>query len=395
MLSSWARENQSAYIRFEKNDSRLNRVWDELRSRNLEWVVFPGDDDIFLPSSINKFFKHLSLDPELVGLAFNLEVIDHKGKPTGEYRKPSLHANSPKHVQVASSIHEPPFLWPSFFINSKKIAQPLPTSRYIFDWWIGIQALFKGRVSVVDASAVQYRVHAGQESNISSMRRKYFEGLFWLDSIISSDEFNLWLADLSENDQIEFWNEVCRLGPIYGDSQFGFPITLRIAKLLTAESNSSEKIEKILGDLAQKQGVLLKRNELSYFCTDEQKTNFPFRSNVNVVFESEVCDTLRNLKASLQNELLPSNIRISCHHSANNRHNLFVDCNQLIGFNTSEAADIVLLVCMNHLESVGFFDLKITPNEKTILIKMRRFKYSLPVSIVRILHKIFLIKQGK
>lgn len=54
-LETWCRKNNVEYIRYDENDSRPTRVWNEVRSRGLTWVVFPGDDDKFIASSLRIF----------------------------------------------------------------------------------------------------------------------------------------------------------------------------------------------------------------------------------------------------------------------------------------------------------------------------------------------------
>ena len=54
-LETWCRKNNVEYIRYDENDSRPTRVWNEVRSRGFTWVVFPGDDDKFIASSLRIF----------------------------------------------------------------------------------------------------------------------------------------------------------------------------------------------------------------------------------------------------------------------------------------------------------------------------------------------------
>jgi glycosyltransferase involved in cell wall biosynthesis len=185
-LNHWGYLNPNCVkiIRLETNDSRPSTFWNKVVEEGADWTVFPSDDDEFRPEIIAAWRSAIHRNSELVGFAASAEVMNANGSLTGEKLEPSARRFQSTLDQLASALHEPPFLWPSLFIRVSKLPIVVPNSRYAFDWWIGINLLIAGEVETTDMVGINYRVHVEQESFLAPLRRKYFEAEFWVDDFL-------------------------------------------------------------------------------------------------------------------------------------------------------------------------------------------------------------------
>ena len=314
-LKDWSKFNDASFIRFSDNDSRPNRVWKILREMDSQWVLFPGDDDVVLPTAISRFLKIISESPNLNAVCFNMQDLDVSGKLTSTIRQPAFEPDKNQDFQLASAFHEPAFLWPSLFINIKAIPAILPTSRYVFDWWIGIQLIIKGSIRLVNEVAVNYRVHPQQESNLATLRRKSFEASFWLIELIESDIFAFWLRSQSEKNLRDFWNQLSSQTPIYGNDQFGFVLQLSIAKKILRIKQPFSFAENIVSDLSAGNGIFLKKGDARNLLPDSFELSPNIKSNISVTIVEGSCQVVQDAAKYLSSGVDGQSLVVACRHS--------------------------------------------------------------------------------
>ena len=188
MLRMWCAETQAKYLRFDLNSPAAPRIWAALKNFDIDWITFPGDDDVICPEFLIPARAIISNDNRLTAIAGSMRIIDSVGNRTGQVRNP-LNLNEDKVENIARSLHQPPFLFPGLFIKFDAITMPLPNSRYIFDWWLSLNLICVGNTSTTKEIAIDYRVHKSQESTIAPSRRKYFEAQVVLWRFIDGYEF--------------------------------------------------------------------------------------------------------------------------------------------------------------------------------------------------------------
>lgn len=378
-LANWCKENRVDCIRYPENDSRPNRVWKEITERKLSWVVFPGDDDVFIVESLQHFKQELEAHASLSAIAFNMETIDSDGRNLSRVRKPEFRPFLPQHISIAKSFHEPQFLWPSLFFRADLIEQPVPTSRFYFDWWIGQILLLSGNISWVDKCAVQYRVHYLQESHLANNRRKFFEATQWMVQLINSNLFQTWVCELSQSELIEFWNHLLLNQPIYSSDYYSGQILQQLSSTLLKLRSELDVFPHIIGTYAATIGVWLKNGELNNFTLAESTSGRPFPSNIAIRAIRGSCDAL--LKATHEfetNSISSPTYFVSCKHSSSFHSDFLLDCDQFLNFEIDQIADYVILKLSENAENLGQFEFLATGAEQALILWIRRAKRTIP-----------------
>ena len=378
-LADWCEKNDVECIRYQENESRPTRVWKEITKRKLSWVVFPGDDDVFIVDSLKYFNRELEANSALSAIAFNVETIDSSGRNLNRVRKPEFKASLPKHISVAKSFHEPQFSWPSLFFRADKIELPVPTSRFYFDWWIGQCLILNGSLSWVDECAVRYRVHPLQESHLANNRRKYFEATHWMVTLIDSNLFQAWICDLDLSELTEFWSYILVHQPIYSSQYYSGQILQKLSGVLLDLRSEPDLLPHIIGAYAATKGVWLRTGELNNLTFAESSSGRPFPSNISVRATEGSCHLL--LMATQEFELNSSSsiaFLVSCKHSSSSHSDFLLDCDQFASFEIDQIADQLILKLSEKAEQLGHFEFLTTGAEQSLILWLRRVKRSAP-----------------
>jgi len=385
-LRNWCRANNVDYVRYEENDSRPTRVWNEVRSRGIKWVVFPGDDDKFISASLRTFQDISSKSSDLSAIAFNMNTIDANGKNLHRIRKPAYRESGFQHIAVAQSFHEPPFLWPSLFFRADLIESVAPTSRFYFDWWVGQNLLIKGNVIIINDSSIQYRIHPLQESNLADNRRKYFEAAHWAISFIESGTFLGWVKSLTREELIEFWNSVLSHKPIYSSDYYGGQILERISKVILNARPEFDLFMQVMGTLAAARGVWLKSGELNNLTSIGSTTSKSFPPNISVLAVSGSCSTLTNATQGFKSGLDYSKThKISCNHTPGIKSDFKFECKQFENLEHDQIMDQIVLQLSKKAEELGEFEFIISGIEKSLILLFRRVKVAVPGTMLNFL----------
>ena len=378
-LRNWCRANNVDYVRYEENDSRPTRVWNEVRSRGIKWVVFPGDDDKFISASLRTFQDISSKSSDLSAIAFNMNTIDANGKNLHRIRKPAYRESGFQHIAVAQSFHEPPFLWPSLFFRADLIESFAPTSRFYFDWWVGQNLLIKGNVIIINDSSIQYRIHPLQESNLADNRRKYFEATHWAISFIESETFLAWVRSLTRTELIEFWTSVLSHKPIYSSDYYGGQILERISKVILNARPEFDLSVQVLGTLAASKGVWLKSGELNNLTSIGSISKKSFPSNVSVVAVSGSCSALiRASKEFISTLEQARTYTITCNHTLVIKSDFRFDCSQFENLENDQITDQIVFQLSRKAEELGEFEFITSGIEKSLILLLRRVKSVVP-----------------
>jgi len=382
LLTAWCNSfnARTNYIRFSVNETSAGRVWEALRDCEIDWICFPGDDDIVNPEFLTAAQTAISQNPNLVAIAASMQIIDSAGNATGEVRRPAMWEGNYSQYLVGA-IHEPPFMFPSLFFKFNSIQDAVPPSRFILDWWISLNLICRGDIATATTPSLFYRVHPGQESSLAPNRRKYFEAQIVIGRFVDSELFVNFLEKISGEDLLAFWVSLYAQQPIYGDVEFGRPLLTKIglkASDIAADINTTNQI---LADLAAMNGVLLRSGEVKAFRHASLDSAHPSLGNFQLVMARESCAQLHKL-LGVESQKTSSTLVfcVGCKHSTS-EYQFFVACDAP-NVNPSDALDILISQITQNLEISGVLEFKITPNERNLVRSLRSIKKLIPYKLI-------------
>ena len=379
-LIEWKSQNSPAtnLVRFETNDARFSAIWPVLLKANVDWIILPGDDDQIRPEILLEWRRAVAADPDLVAFAASSAVMDETGMLTGETICPTAELSSTRVEMMARALHEPAFVWPSLFFRVSAVNPNVPSSRYAADWWVGINLLFAGNIKTTKSIGLNYRVHSSQESNLSPIRRKFFEGSLWIDLLLRSGRFTTWAEELSDQERLLFWRAVNNKKPIYGDEFYARPILYSVARILMDTAKSYETAKEIVGDLALTCGVFLKDNESITLINNEGPSVGENPGNIRVLAADGACPTMIQACKLMKGGLSARVFRVSCTHSAKTAQTININCSTLPAESLNACADLIVSRITSACEANGDFEVALSIGERVSLLMFRSLKNRLP-----------------
>jgi hypothetical protein len=378
-------DQEVSYIRNDINDARgFTAFWEKLKPFNLDWILNPGDDDILVYDAYEEFMSETEKKPLLNAFASSAQIIDFSGRVTGEIRTPPIIKVSDPIEMLAYSMNQPPFFWPSLFFKYSAITAPVIHSRFVHDWWVGLQLVLSGQVSSSRSIGVKYRVHEGQESFQGSTRRKFFEGYNMLTSFISSSEFNKILESFSDLERENLMKFCTDYKPLYSQQNYYLPIIKELTLNCIKYSTKSEIVKSFSEKYAISAGIYTKKNDLNGLYTGFDVNFDNSLGNLKLSFVVGVCENILSVK-DFFNDSAEKTILIACKHSKFYEKSIFINCDRLNQQFKSESADYILMSITSSLENSGDFNFIITPSEQAIIKLTRRFKLRIPFFIRKVL----------
>jgi len=380
-LIKWQNANFESVTlhRLEQNDPRYSTLWPLIIGTGADWILMPGDDDEFRSEILAEFKSAVAENPKLVAFAASAAVMDANGIHLGETLTASISYSDSQIERLASAFHEPAFVWPSLFFRASIIDPKVPSSRYAFDWWAGINLLIAGDVMTSPSIGLNYRAHLGQESNLAPHRRKYFEGSLWLDSLVRSERFSVWVGTLADSEILNFWRLVLQRQPIYGDAYFAHPILSSLARLLMDSSKSPETAIEIAGELALLAGVFMKDGEAITLVNNPTPISSPSPGNIHADPNLGVCNTIRKACELIRGSDLAKQFFISCSHSEKTSESIYIDCRMLDPqVSSDQTADRIISEITQFCEDRGDYEMAISNGERLVLRLIRNVKAKLP-----------------
>lgn len=379
-LKQWCLKNdeKAKYLRFDVNETSATRVWDTLRGFDIDWISFPGDDDLIHPEFLEILRLELERRPNLAVVAASMEVINSSGTRTGEIRKPKVFSGSIP-TYLAKSIHEPPFLFPALFFKFSLVKGDIPSSRYVFDWWLALNLVALGNILISSEVAIEYRVHSGQESALAPKRRKFFEAQVVISRLIQSSVFQDFISGCSKEEVREFWLEIRRDRPIYQDQEFGnYLFTLIGLKLVDSIEDVALSCE-ILNELAIENGVLLRHGEVRSVSNRKISDGNGMDSNFKLEQFGKGCPKLASLISQFNsNSTHTSKFFVGCVHS-HKKVDFLINCEEDLG--SVFWIDELIVNITDHLESQGKLSFTLSPAERKLISVARRWKGKVPNTI--------------
>ena len=374
--------SRTELVRLEKNETSAALIWREIFKRDLDWALFPSDDDIIEPQIINEWRDAVKTNTAINAFASSLSLIDGNGLKTGEVITPSC---ASKHGvgRLAAAFHEPPFLWPGLFLRVTQLPKNLPSSRYVFDWWVGIQLLISGEVECTNSIGANYRVHQDQESKSVNSRRKYFEALICLDELVTSSLFATRLSRMNYGEKLNFWESLVNSPPIYGDKTFSQILLASFyRKILESCELLSEKAE-FANRFALYNGVLLRQGQVPSIMSGERNSSSLLPGNFNLIVVQGSCREIQDIADSVNSESAPFSRRVGCFHSKKDLTFLILDCHSLKMLELESAADELTMIVSNDYERKILGTQTFSSGEIFVLHLLRRFRQISPEFVRR------------
>lgn len=382
-IEKWATGlSRTELVRLENNVTSAALIWQEIFKRDLDWALFPSDDDIIEPQIINEWRDAVNSNTDINAFASSLSLIDGDGLKSGEVITPSC-ASKQGVGRLAAAFHEPPFLWPGLFLRVTQLPRNLPDSRYVFDWWVGIQLLISGKVECTDSIGAYYRVHQDQESRLVSSRRKYFEALICLDELVTSSLFAARLSRMTYSEKLKFWESLVNSPPIYGDKTFSNILLASFyRKMLDSCDLVSEKAE-FANRFALYNGVLLRKGQVSSIVSGERNPPSILPGNFNLIVVQGSCRKIQDIADLVNSESAPYSRRVGCFHSKEDSTFLILDCNSLKMLELESAADELTLIVSIDYEQKVLGTQTFSSGEIFVLQLLRRFRQISPEFVRR------------
>ena len=371
------------YIRSEINvPTPYYFYWEKIKSFNPDWIVFPGDDDKLVFDAFNNWISVLSKYPDMTAFATSAKIIDISGNATGLTRSPALFGLTNKVEQLSKSLYEPPFFWPGLYFKFNVVTVNVPQSRFVFDWWVGLQLVLSSKVHSTAVVGVEYRVHENQDSFQSSSRRKIFEGFHMLMDFLGSQNFISEIELMSKDEIISLLERCFHETPLYSQGEYVHAIlreiTLKILALPQVQEINSQIFEKYL----LSSGILTKKSDLDNLFLKSTLKFTNSKGNVAIILTSGVCDKLKTALVMF-NQNSDKEYKISCEHSKHSVGAVKIKCSTLDRSSIAEVADTILLSINSQLELNGDLTFIISPFEKLVLTHIRSFKLKFPKFILK------------
>ena len=381
------------YFRNEVNNpAGFTYFWEIIESCNPEWILNPGDDDILVFEAYASWLGALEKDPSMNAFATSAEIINVAGHNTGEVKLPAIIKATNSVEIISCSLNQPPFFWPSLYFRFAAIQKPVLVSRFVHDWWVGLQLILAGQVYSTASIGIHYRVHSSQESYQVSSRRKFFEGFNMLSDFIRGPLFQSVIEKLSDSDKEKLF-DLCTLDkPLYSQPDYSLPLIKDLADVLRRNSESKDFINSVSEKFALSAGVYTKKFDLGNLYTGyvgSNPTTEDSNGNITLVFSSKVCSELSDA-GQFFNAFRSTKIFVHCNHSKSDSKSLYIDCTQFKQLSVLEISELILVLINQQLEMKGQLSFTSTPFEKNVIFFTRNFKLRFPriVSIIKSVWKI-------
>ena len=192
--------NQTNFIseRFLENKRGSASYLELINRANGDFVMFPGDDDVFKTNALSGAIKFLGDFRENYSLiAFGADTINELGKSNlFTYRPPSKYSRD----KIAAKLLVDSVFWmPCTIVKTsiiKNKSDPLTVTA--FDWWIWINGVINGELKFFDLELISYRQHEGQEQRSFLKLNWEVDSLLMLNRELDSD-FGRYISGLLEN----------------------------------------------------------------------------------------------------------------------------------------------------------------------------------------------------
>jgi hypothetical protein len=387
---TWAKNypEQVEIIVMKQNNAGIAAFFPIIKDVKTDWICFPSDDDLIDVAFFSKWRDVDFAKAEFGVIATGLDLIDSQGNSMGIYKSPFYDSDLSFPENVARSLSECPFLWPGLIIRVNLIPLTGPSTRYVSDWWLGLYLMFKAQVFILNESFTHYRVHDGQESNVSSSSRKNFEALIHLGNFISSQPFTDWIESLEASELLDFLGFLIKYPPLYSDPNFSSEFTSIVTNVVRSYRSEIEIKQLATMISAFSHGVLVGSSELGYLDNSHISSQDSSRVfNFNFLTDDTCCIKVKSIPIHF-NDMYAQfpTLTFGCSHSRVAVNVIKLDCINLVSQN--QIYDSISQLGTEEFKRLDFFNNSVSRFEYSLVKKFRKAKYLFPPALTEVLFKI-------
>jgi glycosyltransferase involved in cell wall biosynthesis len=174
-----------------------------------EFLIFPGDDDVFISKSIIDLIESCNTaKPNISLIAFGAKTINSEGKSNLYSYSPPINQN--KSELIANLLFDSVFWMPATVVRKSVISDKYdPLTITAFDWWIWLTAVCNGDVKCIDTPLINYRQHSGQEQKSFLKLNWEIDSLLMLRKILD-EQITAWLIEENLESRTKFLNQISK-----------------------------------------------------------------------------------------------------------------------------------------------------------------------------------------
>lgn len=175
-----------------------------IEQANGNFIIFPGDDDVFCESAIEELLTSIEeVAQDVTLIAAGAKVIDESGSRLNISYKPNRYSSQADLLSIL--IDKSIFWFPATAIRTNVLKDNyLPKSLTAFDWYIWILACAKGKVDVIDIEVVKYRQHTNKEQNSFLEENWNIDAALMFSYAINKGAISEWLKSANSQQALNF-----------------------------------------------------------------------------------------------------------------------------------------------------------------------------------------------
>ena len=184
--------------RFSENLRGSASYLELIKRANGDFIIFPGDDDVFKTNTLIEAIKFLSeFGASYSLISFGADTINELGKSNlYSYRPPSKYSRD----QIAAKLLVDSVFWMPCTIVKANVVKDKndPLTITAFDWWIWISGVISGEIKFFESDLISYRQHDGQEQKSFLKLNWEVDSFLMLNRELDSD-FGKYIIGLLEH----------------------------------------------------------------------------------------------------------------------------------------------------------------------------------------------------
>ncbi|MEI7560924.1 MAG: glycosyltransferase [Actinomycetes bacterium] len=257
ILDNGSTDETSEIIKKYTNSLNIKGIREELNIRGSirykqlikisqgNFIIFPGDDDIFIDNIFERIIQELeSYSSDVTLVSAGAEVVDQNNNLLRiEYK---LNDFKDKAYEIAELFEKSIYWMPATFIRTSVITNfEAPNSVTSFDWYMWILAATKGRTELIQEKIIKYRQHLEKEQNSYLQANWDIDELIMFIYAIQNGAIHTWLSISSDSTLKLFINH---LNEITKNNKRG-KISIIKYVLLIQELSKYTKYQKIINEI--------------------------------------------------------------------------------------------------------------------------------------------------
>jgi glycosyltransferase involved in cell wall biosynthesis len=176
-----------------------------------KFIIFPGDDDIFIERKFDDLISILEKTSDEVSIiAAAAKVIDQQKNLLRIEYKPK---NIDKKSEEIAELFEKSIYWlPATFIRTSTINNlKAPNSLTAFDWYLWITAATNGKTKTISQEVIKYRQHLEKEQNSFLQNNWDIDELLMFIFTIQQGAIHEWIKSTSDLELQHFFTHLNKI----------------------------------------------------------------------------------------------------------------------------------------------------------------------------------------